>query len=148
MSEVSSSTPNYRENITPANQDELCNTTPNIRRFYLFKCEQIRDTDRRRGGLPHRKGCGRLGIKRTAVEPKQANCKHCGYRPRLNPKTRAFHVFDTLEAAETALLALEEHGVALTPETVEQAPQPPQNRQISAEMWEAINGPQKEVEWF
>ena len=118
MSEVSSSQANYREEHNPIVEPELCNTTPKIRRFYLFKCEQIRDTDRRRGGLPHRKGCGRLGIKRSAVEPEQANCKHCGYRPRLNPKTRAFHVFDTLEAAETALLALEQHGVALTPETL------------------------------
>jgi len=66
----------------------------------------------------------------------------------MNPKTRRFHVFDTIEAAETALLAIEQHGVALTPETVEKAPQPPQNRQISADLYEAINGPQEEVEWF
>ena len=46
------------------------------------------------------------------------NCKGCERKARLNPNTRRFYTYESREAAETHVQAMNEHGVDLTPSDI------------------------------
>ena len=128
-------------------------------RYIAWKCETIRKTDRRPGGLPHRAGCGTWQVKRTTSHNKhlQANCKHCGRRSRLNQATRRFYTYETKDAAETHCEALNRHVVDLTPEDIHDMPAEPaeavelteEQKQYIQDLVDLVNRtPKVDEEWF
>ncbi len=46
------------------------------------------------------------------------NCKRCKRKARLNPNTRHLYTYESREAAETHVRAMNEHGVTLTPSDI------------------------------
>jgi len=141
-------------NVAPATQVDR-NEEVLSRRWLLYRCERIRESDRpggrNRAPQPVPEGCGRWNVYATKQKgPVQASpCPGCGLRHRLNANTRHFDVFTSKEAAREAQEARQPPEAPTPPPKRLVSPTPHHNPAFSEEVLRAIGHVWDEPqEWF